>query len=154
MGSHALLQGIFQTQRLNRSPALQADSLPSEPPGKPKNTGMCNLFLLQGVFPTQESNQGLLHCTWILCVLCLPICITGMIPWRRDWQPTPLENPLTIYCLENSTARGPSSKPIATAWRPHHYELLLGHHRARQGCKGQFCSQEKMYSLTSLPTLA
>ena len=26
-----------------RSPALQAVSLPSEPPGKPKNTGMCSL---------------------------------------------------------------------------------------------------------------
>ena len=31
-----------------RSPALQADSLLSEPPGKPKNTGMGNLSLLQG----------------------------------------------------------------------------------------------------------
>ena len=44
------------------SPALQADSLPSEPPGKPKNTGVGNLSLLQGNFPTQDSNQGLLHC--------------------------------------------------------------------------------------------
>jgi len=33
--SHSLLQGIFPTQRSRpRSPALQADSLPSEPPGK------------------------------------------------------------------------------------------------------------------------
>ena len=23
-------------------------------------------FLLQGIFPTQESNPGLLHCRWIL----------------------------------------------------------------------------------------
>ena len=29
-----------------RSPALQADSLPSEPQGKPKNTGVGSLFLL------------------------------------------------------------------------------------------------------------
>ena len=28
-----------------RSPSLQADSLPSEPPGKPKNTGVGSLFL-------------------------------------------------------------------------------------------------------------
>ena len=48
------------------SPALQADSLPSEPPGKPKNTGMSSLSLLQGMFPTQESNRGLLHCRRIL----------------------------------------------------------------------------------------
>ena len=49
-----------------RSPALQADSLPSEPPGKPKNTGVGSLSLLQGIFPTQESNWSLLHCRRIL----------------------------------------------------------------------------------------
>ena len=49
-----------------RSPALQADSLPSELPGKPKNTGVGGLSLLQGIFLTQESNQGLLHCRQIL----------------------------------------------------------------------------------------
>ena len=43
-----------------RSPALQADSLPSKPPGKPKNTGVGSLSLLQGNFPTQESTWGLL----------------------------------------------------------------------------------------------
>ena len=44
-----------------RSPTLQADSLPPEPQGKPKNTGVGSLSLLQGIFPTQESNWGLLH---------------------------------------------------------------------------------------------
>ena len=48
-----------------RSPTLWADSLPAEPPGKPKNTGEGILSLLQGIFPTQESNWGLLHCRWI-----------------------------------------------------------------------------------------
>ena len=38
-----------------RSPALQADSLPAEPPGKPKNTRVGSLSLLQGYFPTQVS---------------------------------------------------------------------------------------------------
>ena len=37
-----------------RSPTLQADSLPAEPQGKPKNTGVGSLSLLQGIFPTQE----------------------------------------------------------------------------------------------------
>ena len=37
-----------------RSPALQADSLPAEPPGKPKNTGVGSLCLLQLIFPTPE----------------------------------------------------------------------------------------------------
>ena len=45
-----------------RSPTLQVDSLPAEPQGKPKNTGMGSLSLLQRIFLTQESNRGLLHC--------------------------------------------------------------------------------------------
>ena len=45
-----------------RSPALWANSLPAEPQGKPKNTRVGNLSLLQGIFLTQESNRGLLHC--------------------------------------------------------------------------------------------
>ena len=49
-----------------RSPALQADSLLSELPGKPKNTGVSGLYVFQGIFPTQESNQDLLHCRRIL----------------------------------------------------------------------------------------
>ena len=55
----ALLHRIFPTQGLN--PHLQVDSLPSEPPRKPVNTGVGSLFLLQGIFLTQESNRGLLH---------------------------------------------------------------------------------------------
>ena len=49
-----------------RSPALQADSLPVEPQGKPKNTGVGSLSLLQRIFLSQKSNWGLLHCRWIL----------------------------------------------------------------------------------------
>ena len=46
--------------------ASQVFSLPSGPPGKSKNTGVGSLTLLQGNFPTWDSNQGLLHCRWIL----------------------------------------------------------------------------------------
>ena len=73
------VHGILQTRILEwvafpfsrgssqpRSPTLQVDSLPAEPQGKPKNTGVGSLSLLQGIFPTQELNQGLLHCRWIL----------------------------------------------------------------------------------------
>ena len=49
-----------------RSPALQVDSLPAEPQGKPKNTRVGSLSLLQQTFPTKESNWGLLHCRQIL----------------------------------------------------------------------------------------
>ena len=63
-----------------RSPALQEDSLPAEPWGKSKNTGVGSLSLLQWIFPTQESNQGLLHCRWILYQLIFPqICQTILI---------------------------------------------------------------------------
>ena len=37
-----------------------------EPQRKPKNTGVGSLSLLQGIFLTQESNQGLLQCRRIL----------------------------------------------------------------------------------------
>ena len=49
-----------------KTPTLHVDSLQSEPPGKPKNTGVSSLSPLQRVFWTQESNQGLLHCRWII----------------------------------------------------------------------------------------
>ena len=48
-----------------RSLTLQEDSLPAEPLGKPKYTGVGSLSLLQGILATQESNQGLLHCRQI-----------------------------------------------------------------------------------------
>ena len=54
------------------SPALQADSLPAEPRGKPKNTGVGSLSLLQWIFPTQELNPGLPHCRSILLPAELP----------------------------------------------------------------------------------
>ena len=44
------------------SPALQEDSLPTKPQGKPKNIGVDSLSLLQQIFPMQELNQGLLNC--------------------------------------------------------------------------------------------
>ena len=40
--------------------------------GKPKNTGVSSLSLLQGIFLTQESNWGLLHCRQILYQLSYP----------------------------------------------------------------------------------
>ena len=41
-----------------RSPTLQANSLPSELPAKPKNTGVGSLALLQRTFLTQEIEPG------------------------------------------------------------------------------------------------
>ena len=44
----------------------QVSHIAGEPPGKPKNTGVGNLLLLQGIFLTQELIQDLLHCRQIL----------------------------------------------------------------------------------------
>ena len=41
-----------------RSPTLEADSLQSEPPGKPKNTGVGSLTLLQGNLPNPGIELG------------------------------------------------------------------------------------------------
>ena len=49
-----------------RSPALQVDSLPVEPQGKPKNTGVGCLSFLQQISPIQELNWSLLHYRQIL----------------------------------------------------------------------------------------
>ena len=62
----SISRGFFQPRIKPRLPALQVDSLPAEPQGKPKNTGVGSLSLFQRIFPTQESNRVLLHCRRIL----------------------------------------------------------------------------------------
>ena len=49
-----------------RPSSLQANSLLSDPSGKPKNTGVGSLSLLHGNFPTQDLNWSLLHCRQFL----------------------------------------------------------------------------------------
>ena len=49
-----------------RSPEFQADSLPADPHGKPKNTEVGSLSLLQRIVPTQKLNRGLMYCRQIL----------------------------------------------------------------------------------------
>ena len=69
-----------------RSPTLQADPLPDEPQGKPKNTGVGSLSLLQRIFPTQESIRGLLHCRQILYQLSYqgsPLSKTPHSKWKN-----------------------------------------------------------------------
>ena len=48
-------------------PWAAGSSVPGESPGK--NTGVCCHALLQGIFSTQGSNLGLLHCRQILYCL-------------------------------------------------------------------------------------
>ena len=89
------------------SPSLQVDSLPSEPPGKPKDTGMGNLSLLQGNFLSQELNWCLLPCHGkeTACNVGDPRSIPGL--GRSPGEGN--GNPLQYSCLENPMDRG--------AWR-------------------------------------
>ena len=60
----------------------RADSLPAKPQGKPKNTGVGSLSALQWIFPTQELNWSLLHCT--------------QIPYQLSYQGRPIKKKLTL----------------------------------------------------------
>ena len=51
-------KGSSQPMDCTHSPTLQVDSLPAEPQGKPKDTGVDILSLLRGIFLTQEWNPG------------------------------------------------------------------------------------------------
>ena len=59
-------RGSFQPRDLTQVSHIAGGFLPTEPLGKPKNTGVGSHFLLQRIFPTQESNWDLLHHRWIL----------------------------------------------------------------------------------------
>ena len=56
--SHTVMSGALRPHRLHSS---------LNSPGQ--DTGVGSPSLLQQIFPTQESNQGLLHCRRILCQL-------------------------------------------------------------------------------------
>ena len=66
-----------------RSSALQVDSLPFEQPGKPKEYWSGYPVPLQGLFPTQESNWGLLHCRQSL--------------YQLNYQGSPIKSILTRF---------------------------------------------------------
>ena len=55
-----------------------------------KNTGVGSLSLLQGNFLTQESNQDLLHCRWILYQL------SYQGSPRLDWGVVPKPNKMFL----------------------------------------------------------
>ena len=64
----------------SRSPTLQADSLPAEPPGKPKNTGVGSLSLLQRSSRPRNRIRA--------------FCMEGKILYQLSYQggPTPDES--------------------------------------------------------------
>ena len=71
---HKTGKGQFSSQSQRKVKVKVAQSCPTlcdsirlySPWNSPgQNTGLGNLFLLQGIFPIQGSNSGLLHCWWI-----------------------------------------------------------------------------------------
>ena len=82
---------LIHVSLLSESRSVTSDSLqphglytarllcPWDSPGK--NTGVGCYFLLQGIFPTQELNTGLLHCRRIL----LPSESTGKPTIKRHF---------------------------------------------------------------------
>ena len=59
-------RGSSQARDQTQVSRIVGGFLPAEPQGKPKNTGVGSLSLLQRIFLTQDLNQGLLHCRQIL----------------------------------------------------------------------------------------
>ena len=60
-----------------------------DPMGSPwnspdQNTGVGSCSLLQGMFLTQESNQGLLYCRWILYKLCYQGSSQDRLKWKSN----------------------------------------------------------------------
>ena len=59
--SQPVIKPSFPTEPRFPTQEKQTGVLPSEPPEKPKNTGVGSLFLLQGFFPTQELGSSALQ---------------------------------------------------------------------------------------------
>ena len=74
------------------SAAFQVDSLPAEPPGKPKKTRAGSLSLLQQIFLTWKSNQHFLPCRQILYQLSYQVKYQAKVYFHH--QPTVLLFPL------------------------------------------------------------
>ena len=94
-----------------RSPTLQADSLPAEPRGKPNNTGVGSLSLLQGIFPPHGWNPGLPHCRQILYQL----SHEGS-PTILEWVASPFSR--GVFLAQGLNPRLPHCRRILYSLRP------------------------------------
>ena len=110
-GQNKWVAVLFSRDRPNpgiepRPLILQTVSLPAEPSGKPKNTRVVSLSLLQWIFPNQELNQGLLHCKQILYSPELPgkplfkeinpFLLRPSSPWVSEWSPLNIMQSLLV----------------------------------------------------------
>ena len=98
---------------MSESRSVVSDSLrphglysPWNSPGQ--NTGTGSLSLLQGIFPTQESNPGLLHCRWILYQLSYREALSP------EDLPSPGIKPRSLTLQVDSLLAEPQGKPKNT----------------------------------------
>ena len=114
-------RGSSQPRDRTQSVAWQVNSLPAEPPGKPKNTGVGSLSLLQGIFQTQESNRGLLHCRQILYQLSYqgrPVNHWGNAQIHNE---IPLQNHKNGYYKFKTKSENHVLVRMWKNWNPVHY---------------------------------
>ena len=120
------------------SNSLQAHGLYSPWNSSGQNTGVGSLSLFQGIFPTQGSNPGLLHCRWIFYqlnhqgsprVLEWVVCLfSSRSSWSQESNQGLLNCRWILYQL--------SYQGSATWWRcvrmllswPSHFSPFLWHH--------------------------
>ena len=105
------------------SPISQVDSLLAKPQGDSKNTGVGSLSLLQWIFPTQESNRGLLHCRWILYQLSYhgrleketEICGAKRVLRQKGWEKISSRKKLEKIERVIHSTRNPNSNKAPTS---------------------------------------
>ena len=97
VGSHFLLQDLPNPRIEPISPALQVDSLPAEPPGKPTNT--VKLFISLCL-----SFSFFLHAFWCFLIGCIYICncFILLMNWLfyHSKMPHFISNLYNFFCIK------------------------------------------------------
>ena len=94
-------------------------AFPAEPQWKHKNTGVGSWSLFQWIFPTQESNQGLLPCRQIL--------------YQLSYQGSPLSTP-EIWLISKRWEANEVGLMDQTAAQNSTHKLEAMKNRSRAGC--------------------
>ena len=123
---------------------MQVDSLPSEPPGKPKNAEVDSLSLLQGIFPPQESNWGLFFAGGFFtsCAI-IEVC------------PTAISRCVIVVMVDSTVSsvmhlRDCWLGSTASHFSPCVWDLTMGQPQGTHPCR---CRPDTPISLTPLPGL-
>ena len=97
---------ILRELKWSESHSVVSDSLRPHGPHSPwnspgQNTGMGSLSLLQGIFPTQGSNPGLLHCRQILYQLNHKGSpkVLGWVAYPFSRRSSPPRNQTGVSCI-------------------------------------------------------